>query len=84
MRAFLLSVLSLMLMASPVGAQRPVEMADQFRADGKIYVVIGVLAIIWVGLIAGLFFLERRIGKLEQGLRNGVPKTSNTSSKTPQ
>jgi|GEM_PF-273672 len=83
MRAFLLSLLSLMLMASPVGAQRPVEMADQFRADGKIYVVIGVLAIIWVGLVVYLFVVDRRVGKLEKSLRDGGGKPSNASSQHP-
>jgi uncharacterized phosphosugar-binding protein len=44
-------------------AQAPVEMADQFRADGKIYVVIAVVAIIY------LFRLDRKITDLEKRIK---------------
>jgi hypothetical protein len=40
-------------------------MADGMRADGKIYVVILVLATIFAGIIAFLIYLERKIKKLE-------------------
>ncbi len=43
----------------------PVEMADAFRADGKIYVVITVLGIIFACLTLYLVYLDRRIKKLE-------------------
>lgn len=42
------------------------EMADTFRADGKIYVVILVLATIFVGIIAYLIRIDRKITKLEK------------------
>jgi CcmD family protein len=45
----------------------PVEMADLFRAEGKIYVVLAVLGIVFVGLVAYLVWMERRIQKLEKG-----------------
>lgn len=47
-------------------AQAEVEMADQFRADGKIYVVIAVLAVIFLGIMGYLFSLDRKISKLEK------------------
>lgn len=47
-------------------AQRPVEMADQFRADGKIRVVIAVIAIIFIGLLVYLIRLDRRLSQLEK------------------
>lgn len=47
-------------------AQAQVEMADQFRADGKIYVVIAVLGIIFLGIMGYLFSLDRKITKLEK------------------
>jgi CcmD family protein len=59
------TVLMLVLSASLIWAQQPVEMADQFRADGKIRVVIGVIAIIFAGLVVYLIRLDRRIKKLE-------------------
>lgn len=46
--------------------QMAVEMADQFRADGKIYVVILVVLLILVGLFLYLFNLDKKITKLEK------------------
>lgn len=43
-----------------------VEMAEKFRADGKIYVVIAVVCIILAGLIFYASSLDRRLGKLEK------------------
>jgi len=43
-----------------------VEMADAFRADGKIYVVISVGAIILIGLLVYLISLDKKIGKMEK------------------
>jgi uncharacterized iron-regulated membrane protein len=44
----------------------PVEMADAFRADGKIWVVVAVVAIIFAGLLAYLTWLDLRLRKAEQ------------------
>ncbi len=38
--------------------------------ETKIWVVALVLAIIFVGIVAFLFFLEYRVGKLEKKLNN--------------
>ncbi|WP_343848809.1 CcmD family protein [Algoriphagus jejuensis] len=45
-----------------------VEMADQMRADGKIYVLVGIIAIIFVGIIVYVVNTDRRISKLEKNL----------------
>jgi len=45
-----------------------IEMADAFRADGKIYVVIAVLSVILGGLFYYLFRTEQKIKKLEDKL----------------
>lgn len=51
--------------------KRPeVEMADVFYQDGKIYVVIGVLVIIFVGLFLYLFMTDKRLKKVEKELKN--------------
>lgn len=42
------------------------EMADTFRSNGKIYVVVGVLLTILAGLIFYLIRLDRKISKLEK------------------
>jgi hypothetical protein len=41
-------------------------MADIFRADGKIYVVLVVLGIIFGGLTLYLIYLDRKISRLER------------------
>lgn len=43
-----------------------VEMADIMRSNGKIYVVVGVVAIIFTGLIVFMVNTERKVSKLEQ------------------
>lgn len=45
-----------------------VEMADTFRADGKIRVVIAVILIILVGLFVFLFNLDKKVNKLHKEL----------------
>jgi hypothetical protein len=40
-------------------------MADTFRSDGKIYVVIAVLAIILISIFVFLIIIERKVKKLE-------------------
>ncbi len=44
----------------------PVEMADAFRSDGKIYVVISVISIIFICLIGYLIYIDMKLRKLEK------------------
>lgn len=46
-----------------------VEMADQFRADGKIYVVVLGLVIILTGVIIFLIWVDRKISRLERRIK---------------
>ncbi len=50
------------------GAQdnRPVEMADTMRSNGKIYVVVAVILAIFAGIILYLVRLDRKISRLEK------------------
>jgi hypothetical protein len=61
--------LTLPLLAQNNAGAQPVEMADRFRADGKIYVVIAVLGAILLGLILYVARLDRKITKLEKDLK---------------
>ena len=63
--------LLMLLGVSPAFAQNPaeIEMADQLRADGKIYVVVAVLSVILIGLFVFLFMLDRKIGSLEKQVK---------------
>jgi CcmD family protein len=47
-------------------------MADGMRAEGKIYVVVGVLAIILIGLFVYLFTIDRKVSKLEKEKSEGI------------
>ncbi len=66
MRKVSISIILLLLSLSAMAQENAPEMADKFRADGKIYVVVLVLATIFAGIIAYLVRLERKISKLEK------------------
>jgi CcmD family protein len=68
MKANLFSLLFI-LTSFVANAQADIEMADQFRADGKIYVVIAVVSIILAGLFVYLFRLDRKLTNLENRLK---------------
>ncbi len=56
----------LALVALPfLSKAQAVEMADTLRGSGKIYIVVGVIAIIFIGIVVYLFTLDRRISKIE-------------------
>ncbi len=51
----------------PVSAfAKDVEMADILHENGKIYVVVGVIAIIFIGLVVYLITIDRRLTKIEK------------------
>lgn len=60
-----LTTFFIMLMAVSA-AQAQTEMADTMRANGKIYVVVVVLATIFAGIFAYLVYIDRKISKLEK------------------
>jgi CcmD family protein len=64
----IITFLVVLLTSFNVFAQEEVQMADQMRADGKIWVVVAVIAIVFVGIIAYLVLLDRKISKIEKGL----------------
>jgi hypothetical protein len=49
-------------------ANNSVEMADRMRAEGKIYVLVGVIVLIFAGITAYLIHTDRKITKLEKNL----------------
>jgi CcmD family protein len=66
MRNSLKSLMLLALVALPfLSKAQAVEMADTLRGSGKIYIVVGVIAIIFIGIVVYLFTLDRRISKIE-------------------
>ena len=63
-KRFLTTIFLLLITATITSAQT--EMADTMRANGKIYVVVVVLATIFAGIFAYLVILDRKISKLEK------------------
>jgi hypothetical protein len=45
-----------------------VEMADAMRAEGKIYVVVAVLVVMFSGLLAYAIRIDQKVGRLEKEL----------------
>ena len=45
------------------------EMADTFRAEGKIYVVVAIVLIVLAGLLIYLFLMDRKVSALEKRIK---------------
>ena len=54
-----------LLLMAPNWLLAQAESPDFFRSIGKIYVVVAVIAAIFIGIVIFLIYLERRISKLE-------------------
>jgi hypothetical protein len=55
-----------MLAISQNTIQSEPQMADDFRSEGKIYVVITVISIIFICLVAYLVYIDLKLRKLEK------------------
>ena len=56
---------------SLIGMAQEIEMADQMRSSGKIYVVVAVLSIILIGLFTYLILIDRKISRIEKDMKKG-------------
>ena len=65
MKHSIAAIICCLLMSNTVLADS-VEMADLMRSNGKIYVVVAVIAIIFIGLMAYLYRIDQRVKKLEK------------------
>lgn len=45
-----------------------VEMADKLRADGKIWVVVAVVAIVLAGIAINMFRVDSKVSRIEKEL----------------
>lgn len=43
-----------------------VDMADLMRSNGKIYIVVGIIVIIFIGITAYLIYTDRKLSKIEK------------------
>lgn len=62
--------LLLFLLSTFFANAQEVEMADSLRSDGKIYVVITVLGVIFTCIVGVLIMLERKLSRLEKEIKD--------------
>ena len=60
-------VLFALFMAIPAYSQ-DAEMADVFRSNGKIYVLLSIVLVILLGVVAYLVIIDRKATRLEKRL----------------
>jgi CcmD family protein len=68
MKNLLLLILFLALNIISYAQNNTAEMADIMRRDGKIYVVVAVILVIFIGIVLYLVRLDRKISKLEKNI----------------
>jgi hypothetical protein len=56
--------------------QEQAAMADNLRAEGKIYVVVIMILIVLAGLIFYLFLMDKKVKKLEKLLSDKKKQTN--------
>ena len=59
-------VFGLLFSISALAQGSEIEMADNMRSNGKIYVVVLTVLIILIGLFLFLIYLDKKISKLEK------------------
>lgn len=59
-------ILGILMFMGTLFAQAQVEMADDFRGEGKIYVVIAIILVILAGFFFLMFKLDKRAKRLEK------------------
>lgn len=66
MRKFIFILFLMLSTFISEGIAQNVEMADGLRSSGKIYVVVSVLCIIFVGIVIYLISLDSKLSKLKK------------------
>jgi len=61
-------LLGLFLLINSALAAQDAEMADTLRSEGKIFVVVAIILVIFLGLIALLIYTDRKVSRLEKRL----------------
>ena len=66
----LMSLVLLIMSSLPTLAQssNEIAMADAFRAEGKIYIVVAVILLIFAGLVVYMVRIDRKVKRLEKEL----------------
>ncbi len=59
-----------------VPEQEPAGLERTMLAEDKLYVVLAVVLIIWLGLVYFIYRTDRRIAKLERSLEERIPENA--------
>ena len=74
-KIFSLLSFTITLFMSQAAFAQDAEMADGMRANGKIYVVVGIILIVLVGLVVYLFTMDKKLTRIEKQLhQSSKPK----------
>lgn len=57
-------------LSSPLWAQSATERTDWMRSNGLLFVVLGVLIILFTGLFIYLVLIDRKLKKIEKTINN--------------
>jgi hypothetical protein len=66
MKKLSLSIAFVLMSTLNIFAQSDIDMATGLRSSGKIYVVVLVMLVLFLGVASYLFILDRKITKLEK------------------
>lgn len=58
--------IAFLFMVNPLLFAQDAEMADVMRSEGKIYVVVAIMLVIFLGLIGFLVYTDRKVSNLEK------------------
>jgi len=59
-------LISFVIISLNLFAQDKIEMADDLRNSGKIYVVVAVMLLLFLSFITYLFTIDKRLKKIEK------------------
>ena len=65
---FFKTLFALLLVINPTLFAQDAQMADTMRSEGKIYVVVAIILVIFIGLIGYLIYTDRKVSALEKRL----------------
>lgn len=68
--AVMLTLLNVSVVMAQDSSATAIEMADKMRAEGKIYVVVLVVAIVFTGLIIFAVLTDRKVSSLERQVKS--------------
>lgn len=66
-KGFLTPVLLLLIQTFAMAQE--VEMANDLRSSGKIYIVVAVLCVLFIGLAVYLFSIDKKVSKIEKEIQ---------------